>query len=277
MKKLIIIFAAFFILSKAQAASAPEIQTGNIYHKNVDLENYLVSEKLDGIRARWDGKNLISRQGNIINALKWFTQNFPSQLIDGELWISRNQFELVSGIVRTQIPDESGWKKVKFMVFDLPANKEIFANRYEEMKKLANAANSPYLQIIEQSKIANHTALMQRLNLVVKNGGEGLMLHRATSIYKAARSDDILKVKTYEDAEATVISYVGGQGKYKNMMGALMVENKDKIRFKIGGGFSDEQRKNPPKIGSVITYKYYGLTKNNIPRFASFIRIREDF
>ena len=117
---------------------------------------------------------------------------------------------------------------------------------------------------------------IEQLNEVVKNGGEGLMLHRDDSLYQAVRNDDLLKLKTFEDAEAVVISHIAGEGKFTGMMGAMLVENKEKIRFKIGTGFTNSQRKFPPKIGAVITYKFFGKTKNNKPRFASFMRVRED-
>lgn len=266
----------FFFLSAANAAETPKIQLANLYHEDIKLDEYLVSEKLDGVRARFDGEKLISRQGNIIKAPSWFLKNFPKTELDGELWISRGHFEEVSGIVRKEIPNEIEWKKVKLMLFDLPQSQEVFSVRYEEMQKLVKAAQNEHLQLIKQFEIPTHSELKKLLNSLTKSGAEGLMLHRKNSYYQAIRSDDILKLKTYEDAEAIVIAIIAGQGKFKNKMGALLVENDDKIRFKIGGGFSDEQRNNPPKIGTKITYKFFGKTKNNKPRFPSFMRVRTD-
>lgn len=268
--------AILFIFSNANAAQPPKIQQANLYYEGVDLSQYLVSEKLDGVRGRFDGEKFISKKGNPINAPKWFIENFPNQELDGELWIKRGAFEEVSGIVRQEIPNDLEWKKVRFMVFDLPKNSGDFSQRYLEMKKIIEASNSSYLKLVEQFEVADHKTLMLKLNETVKKGGEGLMLHRKDSFYKAVRNDDILKLKTFEDAEAVVISYIEGQGKLKGKMGAILVENGDKIRFKIGGGFNDEQRKNPPKIGAIITYKFYGKTKNNVPRFPSFLRIRDE-
>jgi DNA ligase-1 len=260
----------------AYAVEPPPLQLANVYHENIDLRAYWVSEKLDGVRAYWDGQQLASRQGNIIHAPSWFTANFPSEALDGELWIGRSQFELVSGIVRQKQPDDAKWRQVRFMVFDMPKNPDVFTQRLAAMEKVVAVSQSPYLQLVKQYRIANHQQLMAQLQVVVKAGGEGLMLHRGDSLYQAARNDDLLKVKAFQDAEAIVIAYVPGQGKYQGMMGALLVENSDKIRFKIGSGFSDAQRKNPPGIGSVITYKYFGKGKNNVPRFASFLRVRQD-
>ena len=128
--------------------------------------------------------------------------------------------------------------------------------------------------MINQFRLSSETQLLQRLELVVSQGGEGLMLHRAAAKYRATRSNDLMKLKRYDDAEATVLGHLAGKGKYSGMLGALLVKNDEGVTFKIGGGFSDLERANPPKIGSIITYKYYGKTNNNVPRFASFLRTR---
>lgn len=271
----------FFVLALSFCtvlnAAPPALQLANVYHEHINLNDYWVSEKLDGVRAYWDGKQLISRQGNVIHAPAWFTQHFPSIALDGELWIDRNQFELVSGIVRQQQPDDNQWRQVRFMVFDLPQHPGIFTQRLLAMQTIIAEISSPYLQWIPQYRINDHQALMLELDKIVQQGGEGLMLHRGNSYYQAVRNDDVLKVKQFFDAEAVVIAHLPGTGKYTGMMGALLVENsEDKIRFKIGTGFSDAQRRNPPPIGSVITYQYLGKTKNNLPRFASFLRIKTD-
>ena len=265
----------FFFFTLAVNAKNPPIQVANVYHDNIAISDYFVSEKLDGIRAYWNGKNLMSRQGNIIHSPKWFTKDFPDIVLDGELFIERGKFELIASSVLKDNPISQEWQKVKFMIFDMPNHSGRFSQRLQAMKILINQVNSPYLQIIEQSKIDDKENLMKKLDEMVAHGAEGLMLRKADSFYQAKRNDDLIKLKKYQDAEAKVIAHIKGKGKYQNMMGSLLVENiKDKMRFRIGTGFSDKQRKNPPKIGDIITYKYYGKTKNNIPRFASFIKIR---
>ncbi|EFK95022.1 DNA ligase [sediment metagenome] len=276
MKKLTT-FLLFLLFPFSTNANPPPIQLANIYHSNIDLKNYFVSEKLDGLRAYFDGKNLISREGNIYNAPKWFIEDFPNQIFEGELWIGRGKFEEVSGIVRNESDDNQEWQKIYLMVFDLPKHSGTFEERLQAMQDLVEKSRSKYLRVIEQSKITDQKTLMKRLDEVVKNGGEGLMLRRADSLYQAKRSDDLLKLKTFEDAEAKVLAIIEGKGKYQKMMGALLVENEERIKFKIGGGFSDEMRENPPPIGTIVTYKYYGKTKDNKPRFASFLRVREDY
>lgn len=265
----------FNLLILGARAEAPPLQLANVYSGQIQLADYWVSEKLDGVRAYWDGKHLVSRQGNIFKCPPWFTQGFPSSPLDGELWLGRGTFDRLSGVVRQQSPDEPSWRQVRYMVFDAPAANVIFEQRLKHLQELVRQANSPYLQAVEQFKLADHAALMTQLDQVVKGKGEGLMLHRGTALYRAARTDDLLKVKTYEDAEAVVLAYLPGKGKYQGMMGALLVETPDQRRFKIGTGFSDLERKNPPPIGSTITYKFFGTTSKNIPRFASFLRVRD--
>lgn len=264
----------FILTTTSVIAKAPAIQLATNYRQNIDITQYYVSEKLDGVRAYWDGHQLISKQGNIFTAPSWFIESFPSIAMDGELWIARDQFEKVSGIARTQDNQNEQWKLIKFMIFDLPKSTASFQQRINKMQALVTDTKSPYLQIIKQQKIPNTDALFTLLDKVVKENGEGLMLHHQDALYQTKRSRDLMKLKKFEDAEATVIAHLSGKGKYVGLLGSLLVETPDGIRFKIGSGFSDEERNNPPQIGSLITYRFTGKTKNNIPRFASFVRIR---
>ena len=160
------------------------------------------------------------------------------------------------------------------MVFDLPGSPLIFDDRLKQLQAIIKNINAPFIRLVKQEKIATHALLMQKLDEVTAVGGEGLMLHRGSSKYKNYRSDDLLKLKKYDDAEATVLKHFEGKGKFKGMLGSILVETTDGKRFKIGSGFSDAERRNPPAIGSLITYKYFGLTSKGIPRFASFLRVR---
>ena len=257
-------------------ADAPGLLLAKVYSDQEDLAQWWVSEKLDGVRAYWDGRQLISRQGNRFAAPAWFTAGFPDTPLDGELWMGRGTFDELSGTVRQQTPDDAQWRKVRYMVFDMPVPDLTFDERLARLTQLITEQGIGHLQLVKQYKVNNEQALMNDLEQVVARGGEGLMLHRGTSLYRAARSDDLLKLKTYEDAEAVVIAHLPGKGKYQGMMGALLVEMPDQRRFKIGTGFSDAQRADPPPIGSTITYKYFGKTSTQLPRFASFLRVRNE-
>ena len=261
-------------LSPVRTAKIPgPQQLARVYHNDIVIQDYWVSEKLDGVRGRWDGSKLITRHGNLINAPTWFVKNFPSQTMDGELWLARNSFSKTVSIILRKTPTKD-WQNIKFMLFDLPEHKGTFSQRLIELRLLVDVIASPYLQVIPQSKLANKSELMQKLDELVEQGAEGLMLNHHNAYYQDGRSASLLKLKKHQDAEARVIKHIPGKGKYKNMLGSLLVELDSGLQFKIGSGFSDLQRQEPPQINTVITFKYYGLTARGIPRFASFLRIK---
>ena len=269
-----LLFLLLALASASSIAKAPAIQLATNYRQDIDINQYFVSEKLDGIRAYWNGHTLVSKQGNDFTAPLWFIKNFPNVILDGELWIARGEFEKVSSIVRTQNSQNKQWQQVKFMIFDLPTSSLPFVERINKMQQLVTYTNSSYLQLIKQQKLNNSDALFALLDKVIMNQGEGLMLHHQDALYQSKRSRDLMKLKKFEDAEAKVIAHLPGKGKYVGLLGSLLVETSDGIRFKIGSGFSDKERQNPPAIGSIITYRFTGRTANNIPRFASFMRVR---
>jgi len=254
----------------------PALMLASIYHDGINLNEYWVSEKYDGVRAIWDGKQLVSRGGNIYHAPKWFTKPLPKQKLDGELWIARQKFEQVVSTVRDKLPNDEAWRQIKFMVFDMPDLTTRFDERLTQLDKIIKGINTPWIKMVKQWKVSNHSVLMKELKTITKAGAEGLMLHKGSSFYKGKRSGDLLKVKPYEDAEAVVIKHLRGKGKYSNMLGAMLVEMPNGKQFKIGSGFTDTERQSPPAIGQIITYQYRGKTKNGIPRFATYLRIRRD-
>ncbi len=254
----------------------PAILLANVYRDGIDVSQYLVSEKLDGVRAVWDGKTLRFRSGNQVHAPDWFLEGLPRQPLDGELWLGRGSFERLSGIVRREVPDDAEWRQVRYMIFELPDGAGNFRQRSERIVAIVRQANVPWLGAIEQTSTVNPKILQKMLSDVVKAGGEGLMLHRADAPYETGRSDTLLKLKPFLDAEAEVIGYSPGKGRYAGMMGALRVRAADGRIFSLGTGFSDTQRRNPPPIGAVVTYRYRQLTSGGLPRFASFMRLREE-
>ena len=164
-----------------------------------------------------------------------------------------------------------------YVLFDLPGGDTSFEQRLVELEQLVAASRSPYLHLAGQSRVADHDSLMAMLERIAASGGEGLMLHRRDAAYRPGRSSDLLKVKPYLEAEGQVIEHLAGRGKYHGMLGALVVEESDGTRFRIGTGFSDAERADPPPLGSVVTFKYHGRTKHGLPRFASFLRVAEAF
>lgn len=257
-------------------AEVPAILLANVYHGQVDVSRYLVSEKLDGVRAVWDGEALRFRSGRTINAPAWIVAGLPRQPLDGELWIGRGQFERVSGIVRQEMPDDAAWHDVRYMIFELPGAPGSFAERAEQIRRLVRDLKVPWLFEIRQFFVPDRSILKKRLDEVVKAGGEGLMLHLAEAPYATGRSDVLLKLKPWQDAEAVVIGQQPGRGRHAGRLGALKVRTPEGREFMLGTGFTDAQRAQPPAVGATVTYRYRELTGNGLPRFASFLRIREE-
>ena len=256
------------------ADSPPPVMLATSYEAGVDVQAYWVSEKLDGVRGRWDGRRLWTRGGHEIDAPGWFTAGWPRVPMDGELWMGRGRFDEVSGVVRARDADDTDWRRVKFMVFDLPAHGGPFQARVLHMRSLLDDADIAWLQPVRQFQVGDVAELDGRLDRIVDAGGEGLMLHHRDALYHAGRSDDLLKYKPYQDAEALVVGHTAGRGKYRGMLGALIVERADGLRFRLGSGFTDAQRADPPARGSYVTYRFNGLTGNGVPRFARFLRVR---
>jgi DNA ligase-1 len=257
-------------------AQAPALTLANRYHPGVDLGAYWVSEKLDGVRGYWDGQQLLSRGGHPIHAPAWFTHGWPAEPADGELWAGRRGFQQAVSTVRQQTPDDAAWRQIRFMVFDLPAHPGDFTQRIAAYRLWVKQRQQPWVQAVEQTRAPGHVALMRQLLELDQAGGEGLMLHRGDALYRAERSDNLLKLKRHDDAEAQVIGHTAGRGKYTGITGALRVRSADGREFHIGSGLSNALRRDPPAVGTWITYRYRGFNDSGLPRFATWLRVRTD-
>lgn len=246
----------------------------NVYRPGLPLADYWVSEKYDGVRAYWDGQQLWTRHGHRILAPQWFTRGWPSQPLDGELWAGHGRFTAASSATAKEHADDEAWRGLRYMVFDLPAHPGRFDVRLPALTALLSRHASPHLQAVQHRQLADEPSLQALLRETVRAGGEGLMLHRGASHYRGERSDDLLKLKQHLDAEATVVGHVPGKGKYQGLVGALLVQTPEGLRFKLGGGLRDADRASPPAIGSLVTYRYLGRHADGAPRFASFVRVR---
>ncbi|GGP50272.1 ATP-dependent DNA ligase [Shewanella algicola] len=273
-----VVFLLIFTLCSfpcvSERLTIPEIQLASQYSDELIVADYLVSEKLDGVRGYWDGQQMLTRSGRKIDLPEWFTQHFPRYALDGELWMDQGLFEQISALVRTKHTEDDEWQQVKYMLFDLPSHKGTFEARYHAMQQLVAQVNVKQLQVIKQQTITSTEALFAERDKVVAAGGEGLMLHYRQAFYTVGRSPHIVKLKPKYDAEAVVIGHSAGKGKYHGMVGALTVKNQQGIIFKIGSGLTDKQRQDPPVIGAIITYQYLGYTQKGTPRFATFLRER---
>ncbi|MFQ6371140.1 DNA ligase [Shewanella sp. YIC-542] len=271
--KFVLLWLCFWAAS-AVSATMPSPELAKSWAAQENVRSFLVSEKLDGVRARWDGKQLLSRSGLRIDAPDWFVKGFPALPLEGELWAGYGSFDKVSAVARSS-GNNPLWREVKLYLFDAPTLKGDFASRYQQFARYD--ALTPYLQVIPQRDVADNEALQTWLSQILSQGGEGLMLHRRDALYSSGRSNNLFKLKAVVDDDARVLAIFRGKGKYQGMMGSLLVENTAGVQFRIGTGFSDAQRANPPKVGSWITFAYSGLTSKGKPRFARFLRVRSDY
>ena len=227
-----------------------------------------MSEKLDGIRAYWNGKSLISRGGKKIYAPKWFIKDFPSFEIDGELWSKRADFENISSIVRDKIPSKE-WREITYHIFEVPNAK---GNLFERLTKV-KPYESKILKSVKQIEIKDKKHLDIFLDDILKKRGEGVVVRNPNVGYINHRTSMALKVKKFKDAECEVLGYTKGKGKFEGLVGAIICRLDNGIEFKIGSGLKRKDRENPPKIGAKITFKYQNITKYGKPRFPVYLRL----
>lgn len=243
-----------------------------------DPAGWLVSEKLDGVRALWDGQRMVFRSGRALALPPAIRDRLPSEPLDGELWLGRGRFEDISALLRSdRVADAEAWRRVQYHVFELPAGGGRFAERAARLQQMATASAWPGLVAAAQQTVADAAALERRLDAVVAAGGEGLMLHRADAPVANGRSPWLCKYKPLQDAEAVVIGHRPGRGKHEGRLGALQVRSDDGQVFHLGTGFSDAQRAAPPAIGARVTYSHHGHTGQGVPRFARFVREAPQF
>lgn len=258
-----------------EVGSEPPILLAESWDNFRDLSGWWMSEKLDGVRAYWDGKQFLSRQGNIYHAPDWFLEGLPDVPLDGELWIDRKAFQRTVSIVRRQDKNEQ-WKQVRYLVFDAPSQSGKFEDRMAYLQDGAASWKNQFLSLHQQILCRDVHHLRNELQRIESLGGEGLMLREPGSGYAIGRSSTLLKVKTFHDAEATVIGHEPGRGKHKGRLGALVVQLPNGKQFSVGTGFSDRQRENPPTVGSLIQFRYQELSDGGIRRFPSYVGIRSD-
>jgi DNA ligase-1 len=258
------------------------VMLAQTYTSDIDPTGFWISEKLDGLHCVWTGKNLVSRNNNVFDAPKWFTEKLPALLpMDGELFINRGCFERTSSIVSSGSKDPR-WSEIKYVCFDIPEPRAGFVEeRWTALQKLVEHISEPHIKFLSQTLCTGREQLEKLLDAVVAIGGEGLMLRRPKSKYERKRSDSMLKYKRYIDSEAVVVGYqeseitTPGKAHLIGSMGALLCKWNDKD-IKIGTGFDDAARLNPPKVGDTITFKYLKITESGVPYSPVYGRVREE-
>jgi DNA ligase-1 len=254
-------------------AAAPPLLLAESWDFVTDPTGWWLSEKLDGVRAYWDGKQFFSRLGNLFHAPDWFIKGLPDVVLDGELWLGRKKFQRAVSIVRRQDKSDH-WQEIRYVVFDAPKLEKGFEKRLEFVAECMKA-NKPLYALAHAHQLCTGIEhLHEELTRLEALGGEGLMMRRPGSKYESGRSATLLKVKNFHDAEARVLKHQEGAGRHKGRLGALFVEMEDGTTFAVGTGFSDAERDHPPPVGSLITFRYQELSEAGVPRFPSYVGVR---
>jgi len=261
----------------ARPLASPSLLLARDLPAQLEPTGYLVSEKFDGVRAFWDGAALWTRRGNRLNAPAQFLDPLPAGVpLDGELWLGRGRFEATAALLRRQAPDATAWAALRYQLFELPGAAGSFAERVERLEAIAQGQPGSPLLAVAQQRVADRAELQALLSRVIAQGGEGLMLHRADAPYVTGRADVLYKLKPQQDAEALVIGHTLGRGRHAGRVGALRVRDEAGREFLLGAGLSDAQREVPPPLGSWVTYTHRGETRLGQPRFATFVRLRDE-
>ncbi len=259
----------------AAQGAAPPLLLAHSWENDVDLSGWWMSEKLDGVRAYWDGRRFWSRQGNEFLAPPFFTEGLPDFPLDGELWLGRKKFQRCVSIVRRQ-DRGAEWKQLTYVVFDAPAHGGPFEERLGLLSSHFANTKLEWLVVHPHQPCRGVAHLKEELARVEGLGGEGLMLRQPGSKYEVGRSHTLLKVKSFKDDEAVVVDHRAGLGRHTGRVGALEVQLKDGTRFSVGTGLSDRERAQPPPLGTLITFRYQELSEDGVPRFPSYVGLRAD-
>jgi len=196
----------------------PLIALAQSWDGKQDPTGWLMSEKLDGMRAVWDGQgDLWSRAGHKVFAPDFFKKDLPrGMILDGELFLGRGKFQDLMKICRTHVPDVEAWKQVTFVVFDAPLINGGLLSRLQTAKEegFNNSDSLPFARLHPQTLCRGREHVQSWLEEVQAGGGEGLMLRNAAALHRGGRTSDLLKVKTQAEDEALVKGHQAGKGKH---------------------------------------------------------------
>ncbi len=271
----LVLLIVLSLASFSSVATEPKLFLLKTYDDSKEVVGWVMSEKLDGIRGFWNGQELLTRGGKKLNPPKWFTKDYPPFAVDGELWTKRSDFENISSIVRSQ-NSNNRWKLITHNIFEVPNQQGGLFERLSVLEGYLDKNPISHLKILKQTVVESKQHLQDTLQQVISNKGEGVVVRNPNSLYETGRLSSALKVKKYFDTECTVLKILPGRGKYLGKMGSVLCQTDDGKQLKIGSGFKDKDRSNPPSIGSKITFKYYGFTKKGKHKYPVYLRIRNN-
>jgi ATP-dependent DNA ligase len=263
----------------------------------VDPTGWWFSEKYDGVRAVWTSKQLLTRNGKVINAPEPFLSKLPKDMaLDGELYMGRQKFNQVQSIASKLQPDLEVWGKIKYLIYDLPDTNLLFEDRIKLLNDKLKSV--PQVEVVKHVRLQSLADLIEKHRELVKDAAEGSMIRKPQSEYLYGHSYYLLKFKSQLDEkgelihvlddDAVILGYTVSTAKTtEGCLGSFQVEWKDKAKFPKNPKFSvgtgllkiqkcGEYQKNFP-IGTVIVVNYTELIeKTQAPRFPRFKEVRAE-
>ena len=210
------------------------------------VEGWLASEKIDGIRALWNGSQFVSRNGVVFAVPDWFKAGMPDCLLDGEFFAG----SLGLTISATQA---GRWQEVRFHAFDMPSA----APFKDRVARLATMALPAHCEVVRHWS-TDTVGAIRKADEIAGAGGEGLVVRNPSAPYVTGRSSAALKIKPTRSAEMIVHGF-HGRGIIGDWCG---------VTVKLNTGEKVE-------LGDRVTFAFIGVTDNGIPRCPSFIALRD--
>lgn len=276
--------------TKARSDAAKNFVTlAHVYNpkKHSDVKGWLLSEKLDGVRARFHNGKLYSRSQKEFPAPKWYLQYLTDWVgdleLDGELICGdfQNTVSTVRNGKEVKLNPDA-WMNLTYFVFDV-VSEEHYQKRMQKLhdivekaREKSNVFHIPMLWAIHPSLVVeSEDQIDNNLQLVLSRKGEGVMLRNPDVGYEFGRSHNLLKVKPTDSCEVTIIDSYEGDGRNAGKVGGFICETEDGKIVRVGSGLTDEVRSSPPPNGSIITINYIGLTNDGIPRHPIYVGVRD--
>jgi len=254
--------------------------------------------KLDGIRCIVTKDGMFSRNGkpiisapHIRESLSEVFETNPNLILDGELYADKfaNDFNKIVSLVKKTKPTDADLKEskknIQYWIYDLPSNSLSFGERCYALDELFDVELESFEKhcvLVETDTCNNEDEVMELYGLYVDRGFEGQML-RLDGKYENKRSKNLMKHKSFIDAEFTIKDIVEGEGNRTGTAGYFVFETAEGKPFKsnVKGTWEEtaEMLKSKKKlIGKQATIKYFNLTPDGIPRFPYVINIdRESY
>jgi len=244
--------------------------------------------KLDGIRCiatiTADGVTLWTRTRKPIKSVPHINGAIAAlelaigTVLDGELYnhALRHEFEKIVSLVRSDAPSE-GHERVEYHIYDMPSEAGGFKNRYAALPKFSQP-----LVLVQTLQVQTESDILSAHERATEDGYEGVMVRSgADTPYEGKRSQTLLKIKEFDDAEFPIIGVCEGRGKLAGHAATFTCRTPEGVEFEVKlRGDTEQLRKyftdHTLWQGKVLTVKYQGMTNTNkVPRFPVGVAIRD--